>query len=130
MESTLCLHSRPLPFLAQRIPSAVRTRANISPYFSFKHSSLLLFDGFTSHKRRHDIHRPIIKQKVMSVRASACLPGGKAALQSFLDMTANLTLSKEDSEKLETFTLPSRPSSEDVATLKVFFSTNYVHLYW
>ncbi|XP_041022951.1 uncharacterized protein LOC121264003 [Juglans microcarpa x Juglans regia] len=118
MESTLCLHCRPLPFLAQRIPSAVRTRAT-SPHFSFKHSSLLLSDGFTSHQRRRTLFSPIIKQKTLSVRASAIPPGGKAALQSFLDMTANLTSSNEDFQKLETFKLPQRPSTEDVGTLKM-----------
>jgi len=122
MESALCLHYGPLPSLAQRIPSTVSTTRATRPYFTFSHSSLMLSNASTSQLKGHD-SRPIIKQKAPSVRASAFPMGGKAALQSFLDMSAYLASSNIDFQKGSTFILiPSRPSVEDVAVLKVLFS--------
>jgi hypothetical protein len=79
----------------------------------------------TSHLRLkgHYAFSPIVKQKAPSVRASAFPMGGKAALQSFFEINAFLSSSDIDVQEGSTFSLPSRPSVEDVAALKVLFST-------
>ncbi|KAB1221316.1 hypothetical protein CJ030_MR2G005639 [Morella rubra] len=117
MEPALFLHYGPLPSLATCIPSLVSTTRATRPHLSFSRSSLLQSDGSTGHLKWHSFN-PMIEKKSSSVKASAFPMGGKAALKSLLDINVYLASSDAVSKK-GTFSLPSRPTIEDIAVLKM-----------